>query len=112
MVVLNKKGFKLPYMEREEFIQLMRLGLDRSQSSFYIKNYNNIDRLIDTISHILKGEEVTFLQTCLACGKDFACTDCKYQASCTTRNLPFQCICPTCLKEGRTADQDKTDNEE
>ncbi len=112
MVVLNKKGFKLPYMEREKFILLMRLGCDRSQSGFYIKNYNNIDRLIDTISGILNGEKVTFLQSCLICGKDFACTDCKYSESCTTRDLPLQCICPQCLKEGKLPDESTPTEEE
>ncbi|MDQ1279624.1 MAG: hypothetical protein QG670_886 [Thermoproteota archaeon] len=111
MVVLNKKGFKLPYIDREKFILLMRLGCDRNQSSFYIKNYNNINRLVDTISGILDGEKVTFLQNCLTCGKDFACSDCKYCDLCTTRDLPFQCICPQCLKDGTSIDENAENND-
>ena len=100
MVVLNKKSFKLPYIaDKEKFSLILRLGLERTQNySYYIKNYNNIERLIDTISSILNEEEIVFLQSCQICGKDFACSVCKYYDSCATRNLPFECICPQCLK--------------
>ena len=112
MVVLNKKSFKLPYMDKEKFILLLRLGLERNQSSFSIKNYNNIDKLVDTISSVLNGEKIVFLQSCLMCGKDFACSDCKYYDLCATRDLPFQCICSQCLKEGRPYGENTANNEE
>jgi len=101
MVVLNKKSFKLPYMDKEKFLLLLRLGLERNQSSYCIKSYNNIEKLIDTISGTLNGEKIMFLQSCLICDKDFACSDCKYYELCATRDLPFQCVCPQCLKEGK-----------
>ena len=55
-VVLNQKGFKLPRVEKEKFILLIRLGLDynREQGLFSIKSYNNIEKLMDTISGILR----------------------------------------------------------
>ena len=55
VVVLNKKAFKLPRVEKEKFILLMHLGLDynREQGVFSIKSYNNIEKLMDTISGIL-----------------------------------------------------------
>ena len=99
MVVLNKKSFKLPFMDKEKFLLLLRLGLERNQSFYCIKSYNNIEKLIDTISNILNGEKIMFLQSCLICDKDFACSDCKYYELCATRDLPFQCVCPRCLKE-------------
>jgi hypothetical protein len=101
MVVLNKKSFKLPRVGKEKFVLLLRLGLDYNQGSFCIKNYNNIEKLVDTISSILNVEKITFLQTCSICGKDFPCSDCKYYESCATKDLPFHCACPQCLKEGR-----------
>jgi hypothetical protein len=100
MVVLNKKSFKLPFVDREKFVLLLRLGLDRNQGSYCIKNYNNVEKLVDTISSILNAEKITFLQTCSICGKDFPCSDCKYYESCATKDLPFHCVCPQCLKEG------------
>ena len=93
VIVLNPKEFKLPRVEKEKFVLLIRLGLDynRELGLFSIKNYNNIEKLIDT--------EVVFSQTCIRCGKDFPCTDCKYNELCTTKDLPFSCVCPKCLTD-------------
>ena len=104
MVVLSKNGFKLPRVEKEKFILLLRLGLeyDRNQGSYRIGSYNNIEKLIDTIASILNEETVEFTQSCLLCAKDFPCADCKYYDSCTTKNLPFHCVCPQCLKAGKS----------
>ena len=106
MVVLNKKGFKLPFMEREKFVLLMRLGLnyDKASGTFCVANCNNIEKLTDTIASVLSVSEVAFTQTCVVCGGDFPCSDCKYQA-CATKNLPFQCVCSKCLREGRGAEE-------
>ena len=102
MVVLNKKSFILPRVEKEKFIRLLKLGLEynRDQGVFSIRSYN-IEKLIDTISSILNVNKVMFLQNCLICGKDFPCSDCRYTDLCATKNLPFQCVCPQCLKKGR-----------
>ena len=107
MVVLSKKGFRLPRVEKEKFILLMRLGLEynREQGIFCLNSYNNIEKLRDTIASILNVEEVTFAQTCGLCGKEFPCTDCKYYEPCATKNLPFECACPECLKEGKPREE-------
>jgi hypothetical protein len=106
MVVLNKKGFKLPRVEREKFLLLMHLGLEYNNQKmlFSIKNYNNIDRLRDTLRDILKTE-VVFTQTCIICGTDFGCATCKYADSCSTRDLPFSCVCPQCLRPKKNTQQ-------
>jgi hypothetical protein len=106
MVVLNKKAFKLPRVEKDKFILLMHLGCDynREQGVFSIKSYNNIEKLLDTISSIL-GTELVFLQSCTRCSKDFACGDCKYDELCTTKNLPFGCVCPQCLRDRKYFEQ-------
>jgi hypothetical protein len=102
MVVLNKNGFKLPRVEREKFILLIRLGLDYNSQKmlFSIKNYNNMDKLRDALQEILKSE-VVFTQTCVICGTDFGCAGCKYAEFCSTKDLPFTCVCPKCLKGER-----------
>ncbi len=99
MVVLNKNAFKLPRVEKEKFVNLLRLGLDynRDKNVYLIKSFNNIEKLMDTISSIL-GVEVVFLQNCIRCGKDFSCKECSYKDFCTTKNLPFSCVCPQCLR--------------
>lgn len=103
MTMLNKKAFRLPRVEKDKFILLLRLGLDynREQGIFSISNYNNIEKLVDVISGILNVEKVTFLQSCAICGGSFPCQNCKYYNSCTTKDLPFHCICPRCLKKGK-----------
>jgi len=100
VAVLNPKGFKLPRVEKEKFVLLIHLGLDynREQCLYSIKNYNKIEKLLETIGSIL-NTEVTFLQTCTRCEKDFPCSDCSYIDLCTTKNLPFSCVCPHCLRD-------------
>ncbi|PVX23852.1 MAG: hypothetical protein CW716_11160 [Candidatus Bathyarchaeum sp.] len=106
MVVLNKKGFVLPRIERDQFIRLMRLGLeyDRNKGVFRIISFDKIQEAMDTISSIL-NDEIQFMQTCSICNKDFPCTDCKYADFCETKNLPFQCVCPQCLMGKKSPQQ-------
>jgi len=99
-IVLNSKGFKLPRLEKEKFVNLIHLGLeyDRNTMLFSIKSYDNIEKIIDEISGILK-DEVIFMQLCIRCGKSFACKGCSYIDVCTTKNLPFTCVCLQCLRD-------------
>ena len=78
----------------------MNLGLDynRERGVFSVKNCNNIEKLIDALQGIL-GTQVAFLQNCIRCGKEFPCSECKYNDLCTTRNLPLSCVCPRCLRD-------------
>jgi hypothetical protein len=71
VVVLNKKGFKLPRVERDTFILLLRSGLDynRELGEFSINNYNNIERLVDVLAGILKAEKIDFHCVCPRCLK-------------------------------------------
>ena len=103
MVVLNKKGFKLPRVEKDRFIFLLRLGLEysREREMYSIGNFNNIEKIVDVVSSILEGERVMFLQSCIVCGGDFSCENCRYYDLCITRDLPFHCVCPKCLKRDK-----------
>ncbi len=106
VAVLNKKGFKLPRVEKDKFILLLRLGLqyNREQGVFSIGNYNNIEKIIDTIASIL-NTDVVFLQSCIRCGRDFPCSECKYEELCTTKSLPFNCVCPQCLRNRKSYEE-------
>jgi len=101
MLVLNKNSFALPRVEKSQFIELLRLGLeyDRTQGIYRINNYNNIKKLVDALSIILNDEKICFLQRCILCNKNFPCSSCKYIESCTTKDLPFECVCYSCLKK-------------
>ncbi len=106
VIVLNPKSFKLPRVDREKFINLIRLGLDynRDAGTFSVKSYNNIERVRETVSVIL-GDEVVFQQMCIRCGKSFSCSTCAYNEMCTTKNLPFTCVCPQCLRDRKQFEQ-------
>ena len=106
MVILNKNGFILPRVGRDQFIRLMRLGLEynRDKGTFSISSFDNIEGLLDTISSML-NDEVLFLQKCLMCNKDFPCSECNYAEFCETKNLPFKCVCPQCLRKEKSPQQ-------
>lgn len=103
MKLLNKKSFTLPFIGRDRYVRLLRLGLgyNKVERSFYVKDYNSVEKIIDAISDIMGDEKASFLQTCILCGEDISCLDCKYKNSCETKDLPFQCICPICLQENK-----------
>lgn len=100
VIVLNKNGFKLPRVDRDKFVALMRLGLNynRDMNLFSIKSCNNIEKGMEAVSAIL-GDDVVFMQSCIRCGKDFSCAHCKYNELCATKDLPFSCVCPNCLRD-------------
>ena len=106
MVVLNCKAFRLPRMDKDKFVNLLHMGLDynRNEGTFSIKSYEKIEEVMETVSAIL-GSEVVFLQSCVRCGRDFACKECGYIEVCTTKNLPFSCVCPKCLRDRKQFEQ-------
>jgi len=104
MKVLNKKGFRLPYMGTDRFRELTRMGVEYERGSFFIRNLNNVESIKDALSEIL-SERIAFTQTCLICGKEFLCTDCKYYDACLTRDLPFHCICKKCSQKNDLYEQ-------
>ncbi len=118
MKVLDRKGFKLPYVDGQTFRELMRLGLryDRQLRCYSAEELNelNLDSALELLSKILH-EKVCFeqtagaagkggqaMQTCLVCGKSFPCQECRYYELCETRETPSKCICGKCLEEGKT----------
>jgi hypothetical protein len=103
MVVLNKKAFRLPRVDPEMFKLLMRFGLsyDRDSGTFRVANTNNIEKLVEALVEVLKDKSVCFTQSCLMCGKDFPCQECRYYELCDTRNMPLSCVCGKCLEEGK-----------
>ena len=104
MKCLNKKSFELPFMGKDKFVRLTRIGLGYTGRSFYIKNYNNVEKIVDTLSDIL-DEKISFLQSCLLCEKEFLCSDCKNYNLCTTKDLPLQCICRDCIQSENSYDR-------
>jgi hypothetical protein len=118
MKILDKKAFKLPYIDSQTYRELMRLGLryDRQQKSYSAEELDtaNIDSILELLSRILHdkacftqikeatGNKARAALTCLVCGKQFPCQECRYYELCETRDLPLSCICGKCLEEGKT----------
>ena len=118
MKVLDKKGFKLPYLDSQTYRELMRLGLTYDRAN---KMYSAVDlddasteSILELLSKILHekvcfdqvnqpGKSVRTTQKCLACGKNFACDECRYFELCETKGISSSCICGKCLEEGKTA---------
>jgi hypothetical protein len=118
MKPLDKKGFKLPYVDSLTYRELLRLGLryDRTQKTYSAEDLDSasMDSVLELLSKILQdkacftqttetvGNTARAAQTCLVCRKQFPCQECRYYELCETRNLPLSCICGKCLEEGKT----------
>ncbi len=114
MKVLEKKGFKLPYVDSLTYKQLMQLGLryDKQLRSYNAEELeeSKTNSALELLSRILH-EPVCFEQsnendrkyvtnqTCVICGKSFPCGECRYLELCKTKNLPSRCVCSKCLEE-------------
>jgi replication factor C large subunit len=108
--VLDPTGFKLPYMGKDKFIQLMRAGIsyDRNGGKFVVRRLDNLDaveeRLAGILSHPVKfarSEEVVArgvggaIQECFVDGLQVVCDKCEFIESCPTHivtSLKF-CLC-------------------
>ena len=97
MHILNKRGFRLPRLEKEKFVELMREGLGYQNGFFFVKDYKS-EKILSSLSAVLE-ERVGFTQTCAICKKEFPCEDCKYYGVCPTRDLPLHCLCQNCRLE-------------
>ena len=97
MKVITKEGFRLPYLGRDRYIELMRSGVayDKKTRNFSIKNVDNVDHVKIILSEIL-NDQVTFAQKCLICQTRFTCTECEYAYICGTKDIPMDCICSQC----------------
>jgi hypothetical protein len=114
--VLDKKGFKLPYVDSQIYRELMRLGLqyDRQQRTYSAEELDaaGADSVLELLSRILH-ETVCFepasdklqkheaSQACLVCGRSFQCNECRYCELCETKDIRSSCICGKCLEEGK-----------
>ena len=85
-------------MGKDKFIELIKRGLEYEHGVFYIKDLNRVEKIKDILSDILNAE-IAFPQTCLICGREFLCLECKYYEVCESRDLPFHCICKNCYEE-------------
>jgi len=100
VIVVGKKGIKLPFVGKDKFADLMKAGLgyDRVTRTFYIQNLDYADRLKATLSEIFK-DDIVFAQICLICGKVFPCNECEFFNDCKSNDYPSYCICKSCIEK-------------
>ncbi|MFQ5997861.1 MAG: hypothetical protein ACE5KO_00985 [Candidatus Bathyarchaeia archaeon] len=100
MKIITKDGFKLPFMGKDKFIELMKMGIgyNRQNGTFFISDMQRLDQIKATLTGIL-NEELGFAQTCAICFKTFSCSECKFFERCETRDIPLYCLCPDCFQK-------------
>ena len=112
--LLNPKGFKLPYMGKDKFIQLMRAGIsyDRAGGQFAVRKLDNLDAVEERLSAILAKpikftreivEEAlgTSTQECYVDGTLISCEGCNFVDNCPTHTIPSLkfCLCDETLAD-------------
>jgi len=116
---LDPKGFKLPYMGKDKFVQLMRAGIkyDSSAREFSVRRIDNLDSVEESVSQVI-GKPVKFLRpeqeqtnqrpigekitkVCYVDNKEISCEACKFVDDCPThflQNLKY-CLCTETLSD-------------
>jgi hypothetical protein len=114
--VLDPTGFKLGYMGKDKFIQLMRAGIsyDRSRGMFAVRRLDNLDSVEERLSDILakpvkfeRPEEATaevagkVVKECYVDAEKIVCEDCEFVQDCPTHTITSlkYCLCNRTLSE-------------
>ena len=114
--LLDPTAFKLPYMGKDKFIQLMRAGItyDRNSGKFAVRRLDNLDTVEEQLTGIL-SRPVKFarqgqapverqdkaVQECYVDGRPVPCEECEFIQACPTHNftsLKF-CLCDETLAD-------------
>jgi replication factor C large subunit len=115
--MLNPSGFKLPYMGKDKFIQLMRAGLsyDRKAGKFVVRRLDDLDSVEERVSEIIskpvkfkrpeqvavQAGDVQILKQCLIDSNTIACAKCEFVDDCPTHTLITLkfCLCEESLAD-------------
>jgi len=115
--LLDPTGFKLAYMGKDKFIQLMRAGVsyDRSRGVFAVRRLDNLDSVEERLSDILakpvkferpeqtEAEEVTgkMVKECYVDAEKIVCEECEFVEDCPTHTIASlkYCLCNRTLSE-------------
>jgi replication factor C large subunit len=113
--LLDPTGFKLPYMGKDKFIALMRIGVayDRSGGKFTVRRLTNLDSVEERITEIIskpikfirpdtetgRVDESNIAKECYVDGRQILCAKCDFVETCPTHtitSLKF-CLCDETL---------------
>jgi hypothetical protein len=108
--LLDPTGFKLPFMGKDKFIQLMRAGIsyDRNAGKFAVRRLDSLDTVEERLAGILlrpvkfarpdqqpSPMEGSGVQECYVDGRRVPCVKCEFVQACPTHvigELKF-CLC-------------------
>jgi replication factor C large subunit len=119
--LLDPSGFKLPYMGKDKFIQLMRAGIsyDRKTRKFVVRRLDNLDSVEERVAQIISKpvrfrrpeqmatvspEESEIVKECYVDAKRVPCAQCEFVEDCPTHiltGLKF-CLCDESLADPNT----------
>lgn len=121
--ILDPTGFKIPYMGKDKFIQLMRAGLsyDRKAGQFVVRRLDNLDSVEQRVSEIIlkpvkfkraeqivtEREEDSVSKECYVDSKQVICSKCEFVDDCPTHTiitLNF-CLCDETLADPSSYDK-------
>jgi replication factor C large subunit len=115
--VLDPAGFKLPYMGKDKFIQLMRAGLsyDRKGGKFVVRRLDNLASVEERVSQIIskpvkfvraqedriEGAEQDIVKDCYVDSKLVFCSKCEFVDDCPTHTIATLkfCLCDDTLAD-------------
>ena len=120
MEMLDPNGFKLPFMGKDKFVQLMRVGIkyDSATRAFSVRRVDNIDSVEGSLSQIIgrpvkfvrpattpeqKEAKLGIIKTCYLDAKEIPCDSCEFVESCPTHFLQDlkYCICTETLSDAQ-----------
>lgn len=129
-MLLDPAGFKLPFMGKDKFIQLMRAGVkyDSAARRFSVRRMDNLDAVEQSLTEIVTNP-VKFIRqnltpppqvasgkatkVCYVDGTEIVCDECEYVDDCPTRllaGLKF-CICSNTLSDPQGYEKYTSKNE-
>jgi len=97
MKVEMNKPFKLPFVSKRDFIDMMRSGLRyESGRGFFITSLTDIK----AVNNILRkyGFIIDVLKECVLCKKYVDCSSCKFESVCIGQDQTT-CICNACYSK-------------
>jgi len=128
---LDPNNFKLPFMGKDKFIQLMRVGIkyDSHARTFAVRRMDNLDSIEESVSQIV-GRPVKFTRpdlspvfeeslstitkVCYVDSRAIQCESCDFVESCPSHFLQDlkYCICIETLSDSQAYDKYTTKNRE
>jgi replication factor C large subunit len=126
---LNPNGFSLPYMGKDKFIQLMRIGLkyDRVSGNFSARRLDNLDTVEQSLSEIIakpvkfeRSEEPAktdldgeITKECYVDSNRIICDQCDFKNDCPTYTLTALkfCLCDETMADTQAYEKYVTKNE-